>query len=88
MTAFEHAKNAAVERMCEITTSRIPLPWGAALADEVKEKLGGDLWPYGVSENRHTLGAFCRFAHDQYVTPSLLAVEDLFPEEVIGSAKV
>ena len=88
MTAFEAAKDAAVTRMCEITTSRLPLPWGAALADEVAAKLGGDLWPYGVNANRHTLGAFCRFAHDQFVTPSLLAVEDLFPRELIDSAKV
>ena len=88
LTAFEESKNAAVERMLEITTSRLPLPWGAALAAEVAETMGGDIWPYGVSANLHTLNAFCRFAHDQHLTSSLLTVEDLFPKEVIGTARV
>ncbi len=88
LTAFEKSKNAAVERIREITTSRIPLPWGAALAEQVAAKMGGELWPYGVSQNRNTLDAFCRFAHDQHLTASRLTVEDLFPEEVIASARV
>jgi 4,5-dihydroxyphthalate decarboxylase len=88
LTAFEESKNAAVGRISEITTSRIPLPWGAAMAQQITEKMGGDLWPYGVSQNRRTLDAFCRFAHSQYLTPALLTVEDIFPREVIGSARV
>lgn len=87
-TAFEHAKNASIERMREMTTSRIPLPWGAALAEQLSEKMGGDPWPYGVSANLKTLDAFCRFAHDQYLTPSRLRVEDIFPQEVIGKVRV
>ena len=88
LTAFTAAKDAAVERVREITTSRIPLPWGAALAEEMAQRFDGDLWPYGVEPNRRTLQAFCRFAHAQSLTPALLTPEDLFPEEVIGSARV
>jgi 4,5-dihydroxyphthalate decarboxylase len=87
-TAFEEAKDAAVRRVLEITTSRIPLPWGVAHAEEVAKLMGGDLWPYGVASNLNTLNAFCRFAHNQYITPTLLRVEDLFPKEVIGRFKV
>lgn len=87
-TAFEQAKDAAVERMLEITTSRLPLPWGAAYAAEMKEKMGGDLWPYGAAANRHTLEAFCRFAHAQHLTPSVLAIEDLFPKELLHESRV
>ena len=88
LTAFEEAKDAAVRRALEITTSRSPVPWGVAHADEVAKLMGGDPWPYGVESNLNTLNAFCRFAHDQYVTPTLLRVEDLFPKEVIGKFKV
>lgn len=88
LTAFEVAKDAAVELLREITTSRLPLPWGAALAEEMTERMGGDLWPYGVEPNRHTLEAFCRFAHDQFLTPNRLAVEDLFPAEVLSTYRV
>ena len=88
LKAFEISKNASVERIREITTSRIPLPWGAAIAAQVAAKMDGELWPYGVSQNLHTLDAFCRFAHDQHLTKSRLTVADLFPEEVIATARV
>ena len=86
--AFERAKDAAVARMLEIETSRLPLPWGVAHAIDMAEMMGGDIWPYGVVPNLTTLNAFCRFAHDQYLTPRLLTVDDLFPEEVIGRYRV
>jgi 4,5-dihydroxyphthalate decarboxylase len=86
--AFEHAKDAAIERLREMTTSRIPLPWGAVTAEQLSRQMGGDPWPYGVSANLKTLDAFCRFAHDQHLTPSRLTVEDIFPQEVIGKVKV
>ena len=87
-TAFGAAKDAAVARAREITTSRLPLPWGAAFAAEMTEKMGGDLWPYGVEANRATLDSFCRYAHQQFLTPSLLSADDLFPAEVLADARV
>lgn len=88
LTAFEAAKDATVARLREITTSLLPLPWGAAVADELAERMGGDPWPYGVAPNRHTLESFCRFAHDQFLTPDLLTAEDLFPDEVCSTYRV
>jgi 4,5-dihydroxyphthalate decarboxylase len=88
LAAFERSKDAALERLREITTSRIPLPWAAALAEDVAARMGGDLWPYGVAANLTTLEAFCRFAHDQHITARRLTVEDLFPQEVLELARV
>jgi 4,5-dihydroxyphthalate decarboxylase len=88
LTAFEAAKNAAVDRLRDITASRIALPWGAVLAEEIGGQMGGDLWPYGVEPNRTTLDAFCRFAYDQHITPALLRAEELFPVEVRHMARV
>lgn len=88
VNAFEAAKAATVERLMDIAVSRIPLPWGAAQAQEMSARMGGDLWPYGLEPNRKTLDAFCRFARDQHLTPSLLPVDDLFPAEVRTTARI
>ena len=77
--AFEEAKRLSAERVADVTAARIPLPWSAALAAEFAEKFGPDLFPYGVDANRPTLEAFCRFAHDQGITPRKLSPDDLFP---------
>lgn len=82
LSAFERAKDATVERMMDIAVSRIPLPWGAAMAGELRERMGGELWPYGLDANRTTLEAFCRFSHQQHLTPTLLSPDELFPREV------
>jgi 4,5-dihydroxyphthalate decarboxylase len=86
--AFEEAKRRSAARVADVTAARIPLPWSAALAAEFAEKFGPDLFPYGIEANRPTLDAFCRFAHDQGVTPRRLSPEDLFPREVRSAAKV
>lgn len=86
--AFAEAKRRSFERVCDFTLARIPLPWGAALADEVVQAQGNDPYPYGIEESRPTLEAFCRYAHDQGVTARRMTPEDLFPPEVRGMAKV
>jgi len=88
VTAFEAAKDAAVERLRDITASRVPLPWGAAAAEAMTQRFGTDLWPYGAEPNRPTLDAFCRFAHDQFLTDRVLTVEDLFPAELLSEYRV
>jgi 4,5-dihydroxyphthalate decarboxylase len=86
--AFAEAKRRSFERVCDFTLARIPLPWGAALADEVVQAQGNDPYPYGVEESRPTLEAFCRYAHEQGVTARKMTPEDLFPPETRGMAKV
>jgi 4,5-dihydroxyphthalate decarboxylase len=86
--AFTEAKARSVERMHDLTASRVPVPWAAAVADEFAASFGGDPFPYGLEENRKTLDAFCRFAHDQGVTAKKLTPDDLFPKEVRASVRV
>jgi 4,5-dihydroxyphthalate decarboxylase len=86
--AFEEAKLRSVERMADITASRIPLPWSSALAAEFGAAFGADPFPYGIEANRVTLDAFCRFAHDQGITQKRMTPEDLFPVEVHKTARV
>jgi 4,5-dihydroxyphthalate decarboxylase len=87
-TAFEEAKRRCLERLRDFTCARIPLPWGAAIADEIVKAQGADPYPYGIDASRPTLEAFCRYCHDQGVTAQRMTPEDLFPREVRASAKV
>jgi 4,5-dihydroxyphthalate decarboxylase len=88
LKAFEQAKAHSLERISDLTASRIPVPWSAAIASEWSESFGPDPFPYGLEVNRNTLDAFCRFAHDQGVTARRLVPDDLFPKEVRASARV
>ena len=86
--AFDEAKRRSLERIRDLTASRIPVPWSAAIADEWGKDFGADPFPYGLEANRKTLEAFCRFAHEQGVTAKRLAPDDLFPKEVRASVRV
>jgi 4,5-dihydroxyphthalate decarboxylase len=86
--AFDEAKRRSLDRIRDLTASRIPVPWSASIADEWAHNFGTDPFPYGLEDNRKTLDAFCRFAHEQGVTAKRLAPDDLFPKEVRASVRV
>jgi 4,5-dihydroxyphthalate decarboxylase len=86
--AFEESKRRCFERLRDFTCARAPLPWVAAIADEIAASFGPDPYPYGIEASRPTIEAFCRYAHQQGVTHRLMAVEDLFPPEVRATARV
>jgi 4,5-dihydroxyphthalate decarboxylase len=86
--AFDQAKQRSLERIQDLTASRIPVPWAAAIAAEFGKNFGDDPFPYGLEANRKTLDAFCRFAHDQGITARKLTPDDLFPKEVRASVRV
>ncbi|HUZ71363.1 MAG TPA: hypothetical protein VMU87_00130 [Stellaceae bacterium] len=88
LEAFEAAKRRSLARSLEITASRFPVPWIAAIADHARELFGGDPMPYGIEANRTTLEAFLRFGYEQGVCHRLLQPEDLFPAEVRTTFKI
>jgi 4,5-dihydroxyphthalate decarboxylase len=86
---FDEAKRRCFDRLRDFTCARIPLPWAAAMVDEITATCGGgDPFPYGVEPNRPTIEAFLRYCHDQGVTHRRLTMDDLFPREVRAMAKV
>ena len=85
---FDVAKRRCLDRLRDFTCARIPLPWAAAMTDEIHASCGPDPYPYGIEASRPTLEAFCRYAHDQGVTHRRMTVEDLFPREVQAMARV
>jgi 4,5-dihydroxyphthalate decarboxylase len=86
--AFEEAKRRSLERLRDLTASRIPVPWAASVLAEWGEAFGEDPFPYGLEPNRTTLEAFCRFAHAQGVTARRMTPDELFPPEVRAEARV
>ena len=87
-TAFCEAKRRSLERLSEMTASRLPLAWVPSLVEEMRQLLGPDPFPYGVEENRATLDAFARWAHEQGVTSRLVPPEELFAPQVLERYKV
>ena len=85
---FDEAKRRCLDRLRDFTCARIPLPWAAAIADEIAAEYGPDPYPYGIEASRPTIEAFCRYANDQGVTHRPVMIDDLFPREVRGMARV
>ncbi len=90
MTAFEEAKRRSVERLTQITTSSIALPWIYDTTTEIGRLIfpGGQYWPYGIEPNRTTIDAFLQYSHEQGLCRRRLRPEELYPEEVQSIFKV
>jgi 4,5-dihydroxyphthalate decarboxylase len=91
MLAFSAARDRSVARMLDLTASTIPVPWGMDFARQAGSDLvfsGRPYWPYGIEDNRRTLDAFLRFAHEQGTCHRLLRAEEIFAEEALATFKV
>jgi 4,5-dihydroxyphthalate decarboxylase len=88
LSAFEQAKRRSVERLSDITVSRLPLPWTAEHVADAVDLAGGDPFPYGIEPNRAVLDRFLRHAADQGVVTPDLTVDDLFWPTVHGDVRV
>jgi 4,5-dihydroxyphthalate decarboxylase len=86
--AFETCKSRCLDLLRDFTCARIPLPWAAAITDEIVAGCGPDPYPYGIDASRPSIEAFCRYAHQQGVTRTLMTTDDLFPREVRATTKV
>ena len=84
---FDEAKRRCSNRLRDFTCARIPLPWAAALVDEIMPHYGPTVPLRHRGEPRDHRGVL-RYCHDQGVTHRRVTVEDLFPREVRAMAKV
>jgi len=77
-SAFQRAKEIALERMYNQRALRYMLPWLPRDIDEIYEHFNGDPWPYGIEENRPTLEALVTYLQDQNLIASKPSLEELF----------
>jgi 4,5-dihydroxyphthalate decarboxylase len=85
---FEESKQRSIERMLDPAVSRYPLPGLTNYARRMQAQFGGELFPYGIEENRPTLELFLRYCYEQGIAHKLAKLEDIFPAGMTASVKV
>lgn len=63
----------------------VTLPWLTVNAEQARDESGAHYWTYGVTKNRESLNAFCRYAFDQGYTRRRFEIADLFPDILLAS---
>ena len=77
--AFLESKNRSIERLLDPAVSRYPVPWLTAYARRMRDVVGGDLFPYGIEENRATWEQMARYTFQQGIAHREMTPEEMFP---------
>jgi 4,5-dihydroxyphthalate decarboxylase len=88
LKAFACAKDIALTRLDDTSSTKITLPFVEEQLVEVRALMGADFWSYGVEPNRKTLQTFLRHHHRQGLSARLVAVEELFHPATVETFKV
>jgi 4,5-dihydroxyphthalate decarboxylase len=79
--ALLESKNHCIEAIYRNDAIHSALPWTGQHADEIRELMGKNFWPYGVEANRNALETFLRYSAEQALTANKLMIEELFSKE-------
>jgi 4,5-dihydroxyphthalate decarboxylase len=82
--AFVESKRLAYERLQFTAALAVSLPWLVAEAEETRELMGDDPFPYGVARNRKTLETLAGYTYAQGLAPRRLKVEEMFWESTLA----
>lgn len=86
--ALCHAKEIAVNTYTKTAALHLTLPWINSDVERLKNVLGEDWWPYGLSKNRKNLETFLRYHHEQGLSARLMSVDELFAPETLDEYKI
>jgi 4,5-dihydroxyphthalate decarboxylase len=87
--AFAKAKEMAIDELGIIGHLAATLPWPVAAQERARRILGDDYWSYGNTEtNRHVLGAFMRYSHEQGLIAKPMDWEQLFAPSTLELSKI
>ncbi|NOT25505.1 MAG: ABC transporter substrate-binding protein [Acidobacteria bacterium] len=81
--AFLESKRRSLERILDPAVSRYPVPWLTNYARRMRDTFGGDLFPYGIEENRPTWEQAALYAFQQGIAHRLMKPEELFPQGIM-----
>jgi 4,5-dihydroxyphthalate decarboxylase len=81
--AFLESKRRSLERILDPAVSRYPVPWLTTYARKMRDMFGGDLFPYGIEENRPTWEQAALYAFQQGIAQRLMKPEELFPAGIM-----
>jgi 4,5-dihydroxyphthalate decarboxylase len=77
--AFLESKRRSIERLLDPAVSRYPLPWLATYARRMRDRFGGDPFPYGIEENRATWEQMALYTAQQGIAQRQFTPEEIFP---------
>ena len=81
--AFLESKRRSVERILDPAVSRYPVPWLAAYARKMRDLFDGDLFPYGIEENRATWEQMALYTYQQGIAHRHMKPEEFFPSGIM-----
>jgi len=81
--AFVESKRRSIERILDPAVSRYPVPWLATYARKMRDLFGGDLFPYGIEENRPTWEQMALYTHQQGIAHRHMKPEEFFPAGIM-----
>jgi len=81
--AFLESKRRSIERILDPAVSRYPVPWLATYARRMRDMFGGDLFPYGIEENRPTWEQMALYTYQQGIAHRHMKPEDFFPPGIM-----
>lgn len=82
LEAFEQAKQISYQRASEQNSSWIQ---AGLVPANVREGFERDLFPYGVSPNRHVIELAMQYSYEQGLTPRQLSPEELFAPTLLDT---
>jgi 4,5-dihydroxyphthalate decarboxylase len=81
--AFQESKRRSIERLLDPAVSRYPLPWLTSYARKMRDRFGGDSFPYGIEENRPTWEQMALYTHQQGIAHRQFTPEEIFPAGIM-----
>ena len=81
--AFLESKRRSIERILDPAVSRYPVPWLATYARKMRDTFGGDLFPYGIEENRLTWEQMALYTYQQGIAHRQMKPEEFFPPGIM-----
>ena len=78
LRAFRQARDMAFEAIEGSDPQVLVLPWISHALEEQRTLMGDKYFSYDIANNRGTLQAMMQFAHEQWLTPRVVDIADLF----------
>ena len=86
--AFLESKRRSIERILDPAVSRYPVPWLSTYARRMRDMFGGDLFPYGIEENRPTWEQMALYTHQQGIAHRRMKPEEFFPAGIMTNVVI
>jgi 4,5-dihydroxyphthalate decarboxylase len=76
--AYSRAKQLTYDYLRRSSWYKTSLPWGGQEAEETRQLMGDNFWPYGIEPNRKALDALLQYAYEQRLARRRLKIEEMF----------